>query len=215
MKHFPVHLARFCGLSLAIAVGVTACDNDPAPRQSPDAPPPAADVEPAPRAVANPATPNQAPDGDRSSVYGQLANCNVTRSQPDEAGYRVSECAAPAGFALRLVEADGRHNLFVRKPGGEFVSLRLPEQRGGAFSEIASRVEWRGSGDGDAFVPDVLVLRYLAWEDPHDPKKQTAYLVPVALGADAPCVAGFIAPGPGQTAEARRVADSAPGCLRR
>ncbi|MFD0738501.1 hypothetical protein ACFQZQ_04265 [Lysobacter koreensis] len=162
-----------------------------------------------------PAPSSAAPASTRSSVYADLGDCRVIGSQPDEAGYRESECAAPAGFALRHVEADGRGNLLVRKPGGEFVSLRLPEQRGGAFSQIAPRVEWRGSGDGDAFVSDVLVLRYLAWEDPADPKKQTAYLIPVALAGDRPCVAAFIAPGPGQSAEARRVADSAPGCLRR
>lgn len=127
----------------------------------------------------------------------------------------MSECDGPAQFALRRVEADGRHNLLVRQPRGEFVSLRLPEQRGGAFSAIADRVEWRGRGEGNAFVPDVLVVRYLAWEDPHDPKKQTAYLVLVALGGDGPCVATFIPPGPTQSAHARRVADSAPGCLRR
>ena len=206
-------LARFCGLSLAL--GLAACGNEPAPTQGRPAPASAADPGSPPPASSEPAPPIETPESNRTSVYGDLANCRVTKSQPDEAGYRVSECEAPAGFALRHVEADGRHNVFVQKPGGEFVSLRLPEQRGGAFSEIAPRVEWRGSGDGEGFVPDVLVLRYLAWEDPQDPEKQTAYLIPVALGGDAPCVAAFIAPGPAQSAEARRVADSAPGCLRR
>ncbi|MBD9368511.1 hypothetical protein [Xanthomonas sp. XNM01] len=206
---------------LLLALSGAGCQRDAPPDAASGSAPTASSTR-APHADASPpplTVPAQASsasddrrDAGRRSIYTGLSACRTLETQRDEGGYRLSECDGPAGFSVRLVEADGRHNLLVRRPGSDFTSLRLPEQRNGAFSEIAGRLEWRGSGDADAFAPDVLVLRYLAWEDPQAPTRGTSYLVPVALAAT-PCVAAFVAPGPQQSEQARRIADATPACL--
>lgn len=180
---------------------------------------PAATAEPGPATPAAP-PPSSLPDGipdpnGRSSRYTDLKDCRITTDKPEEAGYRVSECDGPApGYGVRLVESDGRHNLFVRVPGGEFASLRLSGVSRGAFNGIAGPLEWRGPGEGDAFAPDTLVFRHEIAEDMQQPSRDTSYLIAVALGAQSPCIADVIAPGPDQSAKARAVADSAPACRR-
>ena len=178
----------------------------------------AATPEPAPRAA--PAAPTAHPDAAlpaaaRSSRYAELKDCRLLEARPDEAGYRLTECDGPARHALRVVESDGRFNVMVRVPGGEFTSLRLSELGNGAFSQLGERVEWRGAGAGEAFVPDMLVLRYAVADVSADPARETSYLVPVALAGEGPCVAALVKPGPGQSDQARRIADAAPGCLAR
>jgi hypothetical protein len=166
-------------------------------------------VEPPPEATATP------PATTRSSRYSELKDCRLIEAKPDEAGYRLSECSGPAGHALRVIESDGRFNVMVQVPGGSFTSLRLSELGGGAFSQLGERIEWRGTGEGEAFVPDRLVLRYAVAGDPANPDRDTSYLVPVSLAGKEPCVAALIKPGPGQSDEARRIADAAAGCLAR
>ncbi|HYM85275.1 MAG TPA: hypothetical protein VET30_00930 [Pseudoxanthomonas sp.] len=156
------------------------------------------------------------PSATRNSLYSELKDCRLMEAKPDEAGYRLSECSGPAGHVLRVIESDGRFNVMVQVPGSSFTSLRLSELGGGAFSELGQRVEWRGKSEGNAFVPDVLVLRYAVADDPRNPSHDTSYLVPVALtGKGRPCVAALIRPGPDQSEQARRIADGASGCLAR
>jgi hypothetical protein len=187
-----------------------------------DAPPPvpeAATMEaPAPSAVDDPAVPPASSrttpaSGARISVYTELDECPVLVDTPEEAGYRVQECEGPGGFKVRLVTADARDNLMIQAPGGEFLSLGLPELVNGAFGTVRPRVEWRGL-ERAAFVPDILVARYMVAEDPSNPTRETAYLVVARLTAPGPCVAARVSPSPTQSDEARELADSAPECKR-
>lgn len=202
----------------ALALLVAAC--------TPAEQPASAHADTAPADAPAQASPAETPDGTadapesgaphgRVSRYTDISDCPVVVSRPDEAGYRVTECAGPAGHAVRVSEADGRYNLLVRAHGQEFVSLRIPEHTGGGFSRIDGRVEWRGSEVDGAFAPDVLVLRYLVAEDPANPERETSYLVPVRLAAPGPCIAALIAPGADQSTQARALADADPGCLER
>lgn len=145
----------------------------------------------------------------------RLEGCRVVVDRPDEAGYRVSECAAPGGFVVRLSEADGRQNLLVKAPGKDFVSLRLSELNGGAFSRIDPAIEWHGAEAGVEFVPDSLILRYLSADDPAQPDRDTPYLIAVRLTGPAPCMVAQVRPGTAQQIEARRIADSDTACLSR
>lgn len=145
----------------------------------------------------------------------RLEGCRVVVDRPDEAGYRVSECAAPGGFVVRLSEADGRQNLLVKAPGKDFVSLRLSELNGGAFSRIDPAIEWRGAQAGVEFVPDSLILRYLSADDPAQPERDTPYLIAVRLTGPAACMIAQVKPGTAQQVEARRIADSDTACLPR
>lgn len=204
-------------LSAAGALAILAsgaCKRD-APSPAPEA---ATKKAPAPSAVDDPATPPASSRTTlasyaRTSVYTELDECPVLVDTPEEAGYRVQECEGPGGFKLRLVTADARDNLMIQAPGGEFVSLGLPELVNGAFGTVRPRVEWRGL-ERTAFVPDVLVARYMVAEDPSDPSRETAYLVVARLTAPGPCVAARVSPSPTQSDEARELADSTPECKR-
>lgn len=90
--------------------------------------------------------------------------------------------------------------------------LDLIARRHGVFSGLGPRVEWRGRERDGAFVPDMLVLRYEAWEDPDTPAHGVSYLVPVRLADGTPCVLDFVAPGPDQSVQARAMADAVPAC---
>lgn len=178
-------------------------------RAGEDTPSPAAAADPG----SMPESASGSDDAARTSRYLDIADCPVVIAKPDEAGYRVTECPAPAGYALRVSEADGRLNLLVRRPGaGDFTSLRLPERAGGAFSRLGARVEWRGRGEGGAFAPDVLVARYITAPDPSDPARETQHLVVARLAAPGPCVIAFVPPGATQSDDARAAADATAPC---
>jgi len=149
----------------------------------------------------------------RVSQYTLLDDCRVLVSKPEEAGYSSSECPGLGGFALRLINADARQNLFVKTPSGDEHSLRLSEAAGSGFSRIGERIEWRGTMEGRTFKPDAIVLRYYVVEG--EGAEETAYLLPVKLTSGPPCVADRFAPGQDQSKQARRAADSPMSCLKR
>jgi hypothetical protein len=145
----------------------------------------------------------------RQSQYTPLTGCNVTKSNPEEAGYRVSECPGVSGYGVQLIESDSRANLMIQPPQGQPQSLRLSEQGGGGFSELGGQVEWRGNASA---APDALVVRYKVIETADAPERWTSYLFVVSLKGK-PCIAAKIAPGPQQNADARRAADGPMTCL--
>lgn len=196
----------------ALAMLATGCWQDPAPREQGNArvaAPSNAAVAPATGALHGEAgTAGTA----RISRYTELSGCPVVAQNIEEAGYRVLECEGPGGFAVRLVTADARDNLMIKPADGDFASLRMPGLVNGAFSTVRPRVEWRGTRDA-AFVPDAQVVRYMAAENPDDPAEEAAYLVVVRLTAPGACVAALLPPSPTQSDDARKRADSAPGCM--
>ena len=214
----PTRVFNHVLLLAALCAGGCGQRNPAPPNQVPAGTPAAAPTAPPLEPAAEVTTPP--PGNARSSVYTGLEDCRLFEARPDEAGYRLSECKGPAGHVLRVIESDGRFNVMVQVPGGRLTSLRLSELGGGAFSQLGERIEWRGqasgeAGSGETFVPDVLVLRHAVADDVSRPSHHTSYLVLVALGGKAACVAGRIKPGAGQGEQARRLADAAPGCLAR
>ena len=213
----PTRVFNHVLLLAALCAGGCGQRNPAPPNQVPAGTPAAAPTAP----PLEPAAEAMPPAGNtRSSVYTALEDCRLVEARPDEAGYRLSECKGPGGHVLRVIESDGRFNVMVQVPGGPLTSLRLSELGGGAFSQLGERIEWRGqasgkAGSGETFVPDVLVLRHAVADDVSRPSHRASYLVLVALSGKAPSVAGRIKPGAGQSEQARRLADAAPGCLAR
>lgn len=185
-----------------------------APPGSPaqDAPPPSSAAD-AP--VDTPPVAPEAPVPGRSSQYTDLDTCSVIASTPEEAGYRVTECAGPDGYLLRRVELDARENLELRKDGGDFVSLELPALVDGVFNSLGERVEWRGLQRDGGFVADALVVRFAVSNMPDDPMTDTSYLLVARLTAPGPCVVAMVEPGTEQNERARAIADAGSDCLRR
>lgn len=148
----------------------------------------------------------------RVSEYSSLGGCRLITSKPEEAGYRNSACPGVGGFSLRLIDSDGRQNLFVKTPSGKERSLRLSQAAGSGFSRIGDRIEWRGTMDDEATIrPDAMVLRYFVVEQ--EGEGETAYLLPVMLTGGGPCVAGKISPGVDQSERARAKVDGNMACL--
>lgn len=194
---------------LGLVAMTAACSPDPATNPDRNT---AAAAAPAPAGTPAPLPTPPVPVG-RVSEYSSLSNCRVITSKPEEAGYSSSDCPGLAGYTLRLVNADARQNLFVQTPSGSEHSLRLSEAAGSGFSRIGERVEWRGTMEGPDFRPDAMLLRYYVVE--REGAGETAYLLPVKLAGGTPCVADRFAPGPDQSREARRAADSPMTCFKR
>lgn len=203
--------------ALALAALLCAC----APEQG-DVPISDASAPAAPTAAVTPfagpgadPSPRPAPTEARAVRYTRLDKCRVIESTTAEGGWYSAECPGPAGYALRHTEGDLRQNIVVVPPQGEETSLALSEAtRRGGFSRLGETVEWRGTGEGEGFRPDALILRFFVIEDPEQPRQETSYLLPVSLGSDKPCVAAMVPPGAGQNERARRIADGAMKCLR-
>jgi len=148
----------------------------------------------------------------RVSEYSSLGGCRLITSKPEEAGYTNSACPGAGGFTLRLIDSDGRQNLFVKTPSGKERSLKLSEAAGSGFSRIGDRVEWRGTMDDEAtFRPDAMILRYFVIEQ--EGERESSYLLPVALIGDGPCITGKISPGADQSERARTTVDEKMACL--
>ena len=117
--------------------------------------------------------------------------------------YTETQCAGPAGWALRIADADARQTLTVLPPGGHETRLDTARIGGGGFSSFGKTAEWRGPA-GPQFAPDALIVRYQVAEQPH-PAPETAYLLAVKLTPE-PCIVAHIAPGAEQNAQARAAA---------
>jgi hypothetical protein len=199
-----------------------ACNSEPE-GAAPNAVAPVATPSPAPAASATPVpTPGPTPTPEasapaaatpagRASRYTSLDDCRVVRSAPDEAGFSEATCPGLGGYRLKLVEADGRHNLMLVS-GGQEHNLRLPSISGGGFSELGKKIEWRGREEGGSFRPDAMILRYDVVENPDQPGRPISYLLPVSL-QHTPCLAAKIRPGTGQNTRARAAADGRHRCL--
>lgn len=155
----------------------------------------------------------------RSQQYTRLDKCRTVEVNEEEGGWAVQLCPGLAGYRLRVTEGDLRQNVVVLLPAGDGGkgaerSLALAEATGsGGFSSLGPVAEWRGRGAGRAFRPDALILRYNVVEDAEHPERPTSYLLTVSLAGRRPCVTAKIAPGPGQNARARALADRPLPCL--
>ncbi len=176
-----------------------------APATPPSAAPPAASA-----ATATPPAADEAP-----YVRTSLTKCRLLREEPDEAGYSVNACSGVGGYALEVIDSDGRENIVVIAPGGARHSLRLAEMAGnGGFSTVGEVAEWRREPGAER--PSALTVRFSVAEDPAATERQTSYLLVAKLGAQ-PCVTTVIAPVVAQNQRAREAAAEAPGkaCFRR
>lgn len=154
----------------------------------------------------------EAAEPEERSRYTRLTGCTLIRSAPEEAGFFEHECPGEGGYRLRHVESDLRENLVVLAPGGGEHSLELPALAAGAFSSTGDTVEWRGDSSADGFVPEALIVRQSAVEDPDPKVPEVSYLV-VARLTPIPCVVARVPPGSGQNARARETADRGEDCL--
>ena len=109
-------------------------------------------------------------------------------------------CAGPAGWALRIADADARQSLGVIAPDGRETPIDLSRVSGGAFNSFGKTAEWRGPAT-EPFTPDSLIVRFDVAEAPH-PAPEVSYLLAIRL-LPKPCLVNRIAPGPDQNNLAR------------
>ncbi|WP_126176788.1 hypothetical protein [Tsuneonella rigui] len=168
------------------------------------------DTSPAARAQAAPASPS--PVAGRAYRYTSLEGCKLVREEREEREempYSEVLCPGPAGWQLRIADADARQTMSVVAPDRAETKLDLSRASGGAFSSFGKTAEWRGPA-AERFLPDSLIVRFNVAEQPH-PAPEVAYLLAIRL-KPTPCMVEEIAPGAGQNDAARAAADAARQC---
>lgn len=147
----------------------------------------------------------------RAFRYTRLDDCKVLESTSEEGGYYLAECPGEGGYKLRVSESDLRQSVTVIAPDGAGTDLDLARHTGGGFSSLGETAEWRGAGEGAAFVPDSLIVRHEVVTNPEG-TATTSYLV-IARLTPTPCVTARLEPGPEQNARARNLADAGAPCI--
>ncbi len=100
----------------------------------------------------------------------------MLESNPDEAGYFLSECKGEGGYKLRVIESDLRQTIEVIAPDGKETGLNLSSVTGGGFSHLGKNVEWRGAVKDGVFAPDALIVRHEVVTNPEGTESESGWL---------------------------------------
>lgn len=141
----------------------------------------------------------------RLSVFTPLeaTSCKMIEENRDEGSYWRRQCPGPADYSVEWTESDLRQGLEVLKDGSRTDLQMSAIVAEGAFNRLGPRIEWRGNKGSP---PDRLVVRYFV-ADGAAPAKPDKSLLAVASLEPSPCIIAIVSPGPGQSDEARRIAD--------
>ena len=138
------------------------------------------------------------------SRYTSLKDCKLVEGPEDE-DWSISRCPGLGGFTVMLNYGDAREDIELKQGGKSFAELHLPLIGGGGFNALGDTIEWRGSGEGAAFVPAMLIVRSHVIRDPEHPDRQTPLLYVYDLAQR--CIVGAVEPAAGQNEAARTIAD--------
>ncbi len=138
-------------------------------------------------------------------------DCRMIEQNLDEGPYTRELCAGAGGYQLEVSESDLRQDIEVIAPGGAKTALGLSETVAkGAFNSLGKLAEWRGA---DSSRPRALIVRLNVAGGPNGDETDISNLVVARLAAPV-CIVAVVPPGPGQNAQARRIADGKlPACL--
>lgn len=186
---------------IALALAAAGCGAEPQSSQGAE-PVEQGAAAPQPGAPVNASAPA---DTGRASRFTPLseAACPI-KSEIEETGDWVRSCPGIAPYGVEWSSSDLREDLTLVRDDGS-VDLGLPViVANGAFDALGKQIEWRGPAGGS---PDVLVVRVHV-SGPTG-KSDSGRLAIVKLGPK-PCVAAIVGLKPGQSAEARAIADRQP-----
>jgi hypothetical protein len=149
-------------------------------------------------------------NGDRESRFTKLndAVCG-TRHVWEETGDWARDCPAVKPFTLRWISGDLREDLLLFRGSREY-PLDLPIRVAkGAFDTLGETIEWRGPRGKRA---DVLIVRVKVADS--GGVEDGGHLAIFKL-SPTPCLIAVVRPQPGQSDQARAIADRAPlpNCL--
>ena len=144
------------------------------------------------------------------SVYTNLntKDCKTLEQSEEGAGSYRGECPGIAGFKLQVTEGDIRQSIDVVAPNKKKFELDLTGNVSTAFSSVGEKAEWRVTRKGKTVVPQALIVRYNASENPDDSSKLTSYLVVAKITKTEICVTDVVKPGANANEEARKLADA-------
>jgi hypothetical protein len=147
------------------------------------------------------------------SLYTSLSTraCKTIESNPDEGGSYLGVCPGAGGYKLELLEGDIRQTINVLTPNKKKYELNLWSVVSSGFSSVGEKAEWRVTRNGKTVVPNALILRFNASEDPEDSTKITSYLVVVKITKTEACVTNVVKPSTDQNIKARELADTSFG----
>jgi hypothetical protein len=136
-----------------------------------------------------------------TSVYSSLSGCKLIKTGHD---WSVSACRGVGGYNLQLEYDDARESITVYSPD----PLNLWQVVSNGFSSVGQKAEWRVTTKNGKQVPQALIVRFNASENPEDSSKVTSYLVVAKITPDQICVTDKIAPSATANEEARKAADA-------
>lgn len=144
------------------------------------------------------------------SVYTDLNSkkCKTLEESTEDAGWYRGECAGVGGYKLQVTEGDLRQSIDVVAPNKKRFELDLIGKVSSGFSGVGDKAEWRVVRKGKKIVPQALIVRYSASENPEDSSKMTSYLVVAKITKTRICVTDVVKPGADANAAARKLADS-------
>ena len=127
------------------------------------------------------------------SVYTEISEpgCALIPSSEEPNEEDGLRCKGPAGYELLALSGDLRATVTVVAPDGKEHALEFWDVITGGFSTLGPRAEWRVR-DGDG-VPQALIVRVFASEDPDNPDRKTSWLAVAKITPEAICVTDRIA----------------------
>jgi hypothetical protein len=168
-------------------------------------------TEPPPPVIENRVAAMPAEPG-RTSQFTNLdpATCAIVAESP-EGPYWRRLCPGVGGYSVEWAESDLRQGLELIDADGKRSGLRLSELvANGAFNRLGPRIEWRGRNGQN---PETLSVRMFV-ANGADPDAPDRSMLAIARLRPTPCLVAIVPPGPGQSAEARQIADGRlPDCM--
>lgn len=157
-----------------------------------------------------------ADDSNVDSIYTDLAEppCDVV-FEDDETGSVTLRCEGPEDYALLLHDGDARMSVTVVTPDGQEHDLNYWSVVTRAFSALGPKAEWRFRSKEGSLLPNAIIVRVNAYEDPENPDKITSYLAVAKIDDSGICVTDRVPPVAEQNVRARELADASAGkpCL--
>lgn len=125
-------------------------------------------------------------------------------------------CPGTAEHGLVVINEDQKMSVSIVTPDGKEHSLRYWSVITHRFSSLGEKAEWRIETREGKPVPTALTVQVNAYEDEHNPYKETPYFAVAKITAQEICVTDRIPPGPKAAAAARKAAEgaAAKACLK-
>ena len=198
-----MEIQRFAPMLMVLLAA--ACSGKPEPEPQQTQAGPAAEGSAAESPAASAAAEGAEAAG-ATSRYTSLKDCKDVESGAAQGeDWAIATCPGLGPWRVRRDYGDAREYLRLTRDPRKGAEPKLIATGSYGFNTLGDTLEWRGTGQGQAFTAAALIFRNSVSENPDDSSKQTSYLLVYDLRQG--CTVARIAPQPGQNDAARAAAD--------